>query len=340
MRTTPPLLPRDAPCDLCDHRAFELVADRDRRGLPLETVVCRVCGLLTHAQLPTDAELNAYYDRQYRRDYHGEYLPSPHRVVREWRRGKYLTRQLAPYLFPDDRIVEVGCGLGCTIKNLELAGYRSEGIEPGEGFRRFATESLRAKVTPGFLASMPRQADYDVVLLVHVLEHLASPTNALAHLRSMLRPGGRLYVEVPNAGAPHAAPSRMFHYAHIYNFTADTLEMLAEKAQLRVERWMSAPHDKNLCVLLTCGTRHGWRIVPESYARTMQALRHHDTLRYHLRWTYARDRLRTAVGHPCDHFCAARRMQWILNICQEPAEPPERRLCSRNSAIMKLIART
>ncbi|MEZ6087394.1 MAG: hypothetical protein R3C05_05070 [Pirellulaceae bacterium] len=39
-----------------------------------------------------------------------------------------------------------------------------------------------------------------------------------------MRPDGKLYIEVPNFGMPHAAPDRVFHYGHIYNFTEISLQ--------------------------------------------------------------------------------------------------------------------
>jgi SAM-dependent methyltransferase len=331
-----PLLvyPRAEPCDLCGCREFELVADRDRRGGRLPTVICRVCGLLAHARVPTESELQEYYARQYRWDYQGEYLPAPYRVVREWKRGKRLRRELTPYLRRGDRIIEIGCGLGCTVKNLELAGFDAQGIEPAAGFRQFACQALRARVAPGYLGTLPPRSEYDFVLLVHVLEHLRSPSQSLAHIRSLLRPGGRLYVEVPNAGAPHAAPGKMFHFAHIYNFTADSLEMAAGKAGFRIDYWLSAPQARNLRAVLSCGNPGQWSVRPSSYARTMNAVRRYNLISYHLRPRYVCERLRTAISHAWDHLCGTLRAKRIVRGCQGIAEPPERRLCSRNSAII------
>ncbi|MBM4090285.1 MAG: methyltransferase domain-containing protein [Planctomycetes bacterium] len=306
---------RVLPCDLCGGQRFDLVSERDRRGGELRTVICHDCGLVAHAEVPTEDELTAYYQRQYRQDYHGEYVPSPHRVVREWNRGWSLLRLLSPYVTPADRIIEIGCGIGCTVKQFECAGLDACGIEPGEGFRRFAVESLRARVVGGELNSLAADPEYDVVLLVHVLEHLRSPTQTLSRIRRMLRAGGRLFVDVPNAGAPHAAPGKMFHFAHIYNFTRDTLGMVARKTGFRVVRWLSAPGDKNLRVMLACDPDGQWQLQADSYGRVLRALTGHTTASYHLRWRYLRDRVRTMIGHPCDHVMARRRVERILRFC-------------------------
>jgi SAM-dependent methyltransferase len=327
---------RTEPCDLCGQQAFQLVADRDRNGQLLPTVVCRHCGLLTHAQVPSDEELTAYYQHHYRVEYHGQYAPAPHRVIREWNRGKWLTALLTPYLRPRDRIVEVGCGLGCTVKNLELAGFDASGLEPGDGFRRFASEQLRACVEPGVLSSMRREACCDVVLLVHVLEHLRSPSEALRHIRAVLRDRGRLYVELPNAGAPHAVPNKMFHLAHIYNFTHHTLAMLAQKCGFRIAQWLSAEGEKNLRLLLDCCSETSWQVTPASYAYTLHALRDFNQITYHLRWRYLRERARSLLAHGWERILPQYRLQRILRTCHSDhvGPCPVRRCCSRSSAIM------
>ncbi|MHB8973826.1 MAG: methyltransferase domain-containing protein [Pirellulaceae bacterium] len=336
MARKPPDFARTLPCDLCGHQEFELVAKRDRHGQPLPTVVCCHCGLLTHAQVPSEDELNDYYQHQYRFEYHGQYAPAPHRVIREWNRAERLTRLLTPWLCAQDRIVEVGCGMGCTVKNLELAGFQATGLEPGDGFRRFAREQLHACVEPGVLAGMRRQACCDVLLLVHVLEHLRSPSEALRHLRANLTDRGRLYVEVPNAGAPHAAPHRMFHRAHIYNFTRYTLAMLAEKCGFRVAEWLSEEGAKNLKLLLACRSETNWQVTPASYPHTLRALGDFNRVTYCLRWCYMRQRLHTLVTQPCDRILSRYRLQRILRICRphQAGSLPVRRCCSRSSAII------
>jgi hypothetical protein len=136
----------------------------------------------------------------------------------------------------------------------------------------------------------------------------------------MLHNEGRLYVEVPNAGAPHAAPGKMFHFAHIYNFTADTLEMLAEKSHFRVQQWLSGPTDKNLRVLLACRCEAVWRVKPASYRRTIESITSFNTWTYHLRWSYVRQRMRTLISHPYHHILADRRARRILAFCRtQPA---------------------
>ncbi len=303
---------RQQPCDLCGGTEFEIVAEHDRRGAPLTTVICNQCGLLSHEQIPTEQELAEYYAHEYRQAYHGEYIPSAYRVLREWNRGRELVRLLHPYLHRADHIVEIGCGMGCTVKNFARAGFKAYGIEPGEGFRNFAVRKLHADVRPGMLHDLPATPMADVILLVHVLEHLPDPTRSLRHVHAMLKQDGRLYLEVPNAGLPHSAPGKMFHFAHIYNFTRDTLEAMAKKVGFTVQARLGSKRDRNLRLLLRRSDTAAWHWAPDSYQHTLDALTRYSTVTYHLRWHYLHERVATILRHASNRVLARRRLQRLL----------------------------
>ncbi len=316
-------LPTATPCDLCQGTQFEQVACLDRRGQSLPTGVCIQCGLVAHLHIPSDAELAEFYARHYRQDYHGEITPSARRVVRAWRNGERVYGQLAPYVAPDDSVFEVGAGIGCTVKVFEQHGCNASGIEPGEGFWSFSREQLHAHIRRCDLMEVPVEPQHDLVLLVHVIEHLNSPTRALTRIRSLLKPGGRLYVECPNLAAPFALRSRMFHFAHIHNFTPPTLAMMAEKCGFTVEARFGTPDDPNLQMLLRWKASPRWQIDPESYPATLKSLSRYNTLTYHLRGGYLWPRLKKVCTYAEEHVLAQRRLRQILAGCRATPEPSE-----------------
>jgi SAM-dependent methyltransferase len=303
-------------CDLCDGADFELVGELDRRGKPLATCVCRQCGLVCHREIPTEDELDHYYASEYRQDYHGEIAPSDRRVWRAWRNGQRLLRQLQPVVKSGDRVFEIGAGIGCTVKAFELAGHRAAGIDPGVAFASYAQRTLRANVRVARLFDLPPAADHDLVLLVHVIEHFRSPRQALEHIWRLVRPGGRLYVECPNLAAPFARRSRLFHFAHIHNFTPRTLAMLARRCGFDVERTCSSPDDPNLQMLLVKVDQARLVIDPASYDDTIAALRRYNNLTYHLRWNYVAPRAVKLARYLWEHVAAKREVRRLIDRCQ------------------------
>ncbi len=328
----------DQNCDLCGQNDFELLATRDRHGGSLPTTVCRVCGLIAHATIPADEELQRYYAEVYRCEYHGEYQPSPYRVVREWHRGQRLLQRLRSSLTPGSRMLEIGSGIGCNVMNFALAGFDASGVEPGAGFSAFSREKMHAQVQSCTLEDLPASGDYDVVLLVHVLEHLPHPTRALRQIAGLLRPQGKLYVEVPNFGLPHAAPGKQFHYAHIYNFTIQTLRMLTAKTGFRIERTVSRPHERVLGLLLAKTDSPRVDIDSTSYAQTMRAAGRYSRWSYYLRSRYLIERVGIGLTRLSERYMAQRQMQRILDRCQRYAErhEPKRRLENALSRITQL----
>ncbi len=312
---------RQQPCDLCQGTSFALLAQTDRRGRPLETCVCRQCGLVAHADIPSDSQLERFYREEYRQDYHGEETPSSRRVIRAWNVGQRLVSRLQPYVGPSDRLLEVGAGLGATVKQFELHGHEATGLEPHTAFSHFSRETLGADLQSGWLFDLPRDERWDVVLLVHVIEHFRSPRQALDYIRGVLRPGGRLYIECPNLGAPFAPPRRCFHFAHIHNFTPATLSMLVERCGFAVERQFGEADDPNLMFLVRRTDEFSNYIDPTSYAQTMAAWRRYNGLTYHLRPSYLWRRARQVTGYFRERVGAEAQMERILAACRTPGAP-------------------
>ena len=289
-----------AACRVCSSAGLELISTRDRRRQALETVVCTSCGLVQHAQIPTSEELAEFYSSQYRIDYNGEATPSNRRVYREWRRGRERFDALRPFIEPGDQVFEVGSGIGCNLRQFENFGCSVSGIEPGEGFCQYSRQQLGVNVRCAFLEDLADDArqDQSLVLLVHVLEHLPDPVDALRQIRQLMRPDGHLFVEVPDFGRPHAAPNRVFHYGHIYNFTEISLRNVAHKAGFRTQPVsLKSSHLPNLAMVLTPDSDAEKVPMVNGYRMAVDAYHRYTPLEYHLRPA----KLRTAIGKAIDH---------------------------------------
>lgn len=307
-------------CNLCGNGRFETISHHDRRGRLLETVLCPECGLISHAHIPDDGELAEYYGREYRVDYHGEVTPSDHRVYRAWRNGGRILRQLRPYLAGSGRVLEVGAGIGCTVKQFELAGYEARGIEPNRGFLAYSREILKSRVEMGEWSDLPPEPDCDVLLLIHVIEHLRDPAQALSHLRTMLEKNGLLYVECPNFAAPHAAPGMQFHYAHIFNFSPPQLKAMAEKCGFELVRQFGSRSNPNLQMLFRRAERPKVTIDPAGVSQVRRALSY-NWWTYSLRPGYLAGRVRKLCTYAWDRMAGGWKVRAIVERCASSARP-------------------
>ena len=244
-----------------------------------------------------------FYATEYRREYHGEITPSPRCVLRAWRNGQHILCQVEPQLTPRSRVLEVGAGIGCTVKAFEQQGHAATGIEPNDGFQAYSREQLRADVSKAYLFDLPPQPVNDLVLLVHVIEHFRSPRTVLEHLQKLIRPDGRLYVECPNLGAI-ATRSNTFHFAHIHNFTPGTLATMARHTGFEVERWFSQPHSPILQVLLRRMEQPNTTIPADGFQQTMAAYHRYSLFSYYLRPTYLAARLSEVLDKSWERLVA------------------------------------
>ncbi|MEZ6060416.1 MAG: class I SAM-dependent methyltransferase [Planctomycetaceae bacterium] len=303
------------PCDLCQQNDFATVADRDRHGRPLLTAICRHCGLVRHATVPTESELQQFYSTIYREEYNGERTPGPRRVMRAWNNGERICGQVAPLLPRNARVLEVGAGIGCTVKVFERAGFRAEGIDPGGEFLKFSRDQLHTNVRICNLYDLQPQHQYDAVLLVHVIEHLRSPSTAVKQIAGLLKPGGMLYVECPNLQAPFARRSQLFHAAHIFNFVPETLQCLAQACGFRLRKRFGDQQDVNLQMLFQHTGECRLDIDSRVCGETVEGLNRANPVPYHLRWRYLTERFQKVAGYAREHLSSKTFVSDLIEEC-------------------------
>ncbi|MDQ6971732.1 MAG: class I SAM-dependent methyltransferase [Mariprofundaceae bacterium] len=279
-------------CDLCGGREFTILSNTDRHGEALSTGLCRGCGLVMHLPVPSEEEVAEYYATRYRQDYHGESVPNARRVMRAWTNGERIHTALRPHLKGGESVFEVGAGIGCTVKVFETHGFEARGIEPNHDFNSYSREQLHTKIENTNLYDITDAGSPDLVLLIHVIEHFSSPRRALTHMHSLLADDGLFYVECPNLTGPFATYDRMFHYAHIFNFTPETLAALAAECGFAQIAEFSDAGSPDIHMLFRKAVPAKAADELKDYASSVEnEVKRHTALSYHLRPAYLGRRL-------------------------------------------------
>lgn len=250
----PPAFPRvlaRTPCPLCGGGEGHRIAERDRRGAPLVTLLCSGCGLVRSDPLPDPEGERRWYEAAYRERYKGDARPRRRHCVRETLAAIRRLPRVRPLLREDSRVLDVGCGGGFFPYVLAWLGIRCEGIEPDRGHARFAREALRLEgVRAGALEELAPERRWTLITLHHVLEHLPDPAAALARLRALLPADGALLLEVPTLADRRRPWWRQFHRAHLCWWDERTLEALARRSGFRCESLVLEPLTGHLSALL------------------------------------------------------------------------------------------
>ena len=100
-------------------------------------------------------------------------------------------------------LLDVGCWVGFLLAEARERGWREcVGIEPSAFASEYARRRLGLDVrTEDLFAAELALEHWDVVVMGDVLEHLTRANAALDRVAELLRPGGLLVLELPDAGS-------------------------------------------------------------------------------------------------------------------------------------------
>ena len=143
---------------------------------------------------------------------------------------------LAAYLekaleLPDDlTMLDFGCGTGSALRTFSARHHWAlYGCE--------LSEANRAKLhsIPGFVelfvcppTQIPRT--FDLITMIHSLEHVTEPVQTLSGLSERLAENGNLFVQVPDCGT---TPYDLIIADHLSHFTLATLKYAAQRAGIQ-----------------------------------------------------------------------------------------------------------
>ena len=162
-----------------------------------------------------------------------------------WYRARrdILASYLARYgeLPTDARILEIGCGTGHNLPMLATFG-RVDAIEIDPAARAIAGERLGKPVGDAPLPALPgvERGAYDLVAVLDVVEHIEADVAALAAMRSLLRPGGKILIAVPAHQWMWSAHDTVNH--HHRRYSPKTLKAAIAAAGLEPHKlgWMNS----------------------------------------------------------------------------------------------------
>jgi 2-polyprenyl-3-methyl-5-hydroxy-6-metoxy-1,4-benzoquinol methylase len=167
-----------------------------------QIVACDGCGLMRLAPLPAPEDLPRYYPPNY------WYAPDGSlagRLEESYRRVvlrdhvRFAGRALAE-CGESGPVLDVGCGGGLFPRMLRELGLAAMGLDSSPEAAAAAWHTNGVPTLRGDLAHAPlAAASCAGITMFHVLEHVYDPRGYLDAAHNLLKPQGRLIVQVPNA---------------------------------------------------------------------------------------------------------------------------------------------
>lgn len=200
---------------------------------------CSGCGLIFLVPLPTTKKLLSFYPPSYH--CYNNPLSRFTKLLLIYSQ-KRQTRRIVELISTEGKILDVGCSSGEHFDVFKKVGnWQLLGVD----FNQEVVEKGRRKGREIYCSTLEEfsytKESFDLIIMDHLLEHVANPVVCLKSAYRLLKKDGYLIGSLPNINSL----DRLFtcrywggyHFPrHVYHFTPETLTKLFEKCHFKMER--------------------------------------------------------------------------------------------------------
>lgn len=138
-----------------------------------------------------------------------------HFEEQEYTVRNYIIPFIGIPITPEMNILEVGCGEGGGLKPFLDCGCKVTGVDLSEDKIRYAKEVYHNRknlilirgdvfILVNWDIFKSRIQGFDLIIIKDTLEHIHDQDYFMAHIRELLKPGGRIFISFPPWGSPFA----------------------------------------------------------------------------------------------------------------------------------------
>ena len=242
------------PCEVCDCRDMIAVFQKGNDAYQK----CPQCGLIRIYPQPSDDTLAAIYQGNYYQAW-GE-NEDVYRQIKRMTFSRLL--RLLPLETPQGKkLLDVGAATGLLMELAAEYGYDVFGVETAaDGVAAIARKFGAHKVASGYfnqidVASLGWNAQFDVVVMCDLFEHVRDPNQTLQLIYSLLKPEGVLLLYLPNTASFSCRMQQRgwehFKTEHLYSFSTTNITRIIRKHHFAVVKAISFPKTLNIDYIMT-----------------------------------------------------------------------------------------
>ncbi|WP_165825450.1 class I SAM-dependent methyltransferase [Pedobacter yonginense] len=159
-------------------------------------------------------------------------------LPKQWRNSVLKQiKFIKKYIHPNANILEIGCGQGLFLTQLEKEGYQVYGIEPSVKASAVArSKGLNVK-TGYYPAQNFDGVKFDLIIMAQVLEHVEAPLELLQQISSLNKNAYLLLVQTNFKGlVPQKQKQNWYAWVpdqHFTHFTAKGIRFLTQTINLK-----------------------------------------------------------------------------------------------------------
>lgn len=244
-------------CNLCHGSDFKLLFEtRDRlMGIPGKFYLyeCLNCHLRFLNPQPTRGELKIYYSQDYmpfnleKNDWRDtiEFIAYKGLARHGWKKCiyyplKFIIRK-SIIIVPGGKLLDVGCGSGNFLKIARGLGMVPVGVDSYSGVKNIYNYEGITIYSQPFEEVNFLDNSFDIITLNHVFEHVGNPRMVLQKLQKLIKPGGTIILNTPNAQSFNFFLFRSYFQAidsprHLYLYTIDNIKKYCTEVGLKIQK--------------------------------------------------------------------------------------------------------
>ncbi|AEH06049.1 class I SAM-dependent methyltransferase [Methanothermococcus okinawensis] len=217
-------------CPLCNNKNYKTILKKDDLSKYYHLVKCKDCGLVFINPLPTEEDLNRYYNI--------EYAVPEYQKIKLIKKANKILSLLSKYgLSSDAKILEIGASHGFFLNEAKKQGFVPYGVELSEKACNNAKKYFGINIeNVDFLQSsfINKKEYFDVVVLLDVLEHLTNQNEILNGINTVLKRKGILVLTLPNIDSwEFKICGKYWEWlsppAHLFYYSPDSIEKMLKK---------------------------------------------------------------------------------------------------------------
>lgn len=226
-------------CALCNSLKHTVIRDTLRYGVKRKVLRCEDCGYVFLEEKNDSQEF--YTTTEYRTNYGPDLkkVSNSEEIFKTYfpHQGPTIA-EIKHLLTPTTSVLDVGCSTGQFLAALKgMVGIRV-GLELSQDAVSYIRTHLDFPAYSELIQTVSiTEGPFDLVTSLQTVEHVPNPIDFIRHLGRQLKPGGYVYIELPNLADPLISCYQIPGYAdfyfrepHVSYFTKDTLRKAVEAA--------------------------------------------------------------------------------------------------------------
>ena len=229
-------------CILCNNSTFEIIRKKIRHEIPIKVVKCKKCALIS-LENPSKNIID-YSEPGYRGKYTsvlGKTLSPKEFFDLEIQFQPARVNRVNKLLQKKHKVLEIGSSTGHFLYSIKDKVGEAIGIELDHKYANFSRKHCNLKIFEEPIKDVKLPDNYfDVIFMFQVFEHIQDPLDFLKHCKRILKPHGKIYLEVPNVDDAllrifniPAFVERYYRAPHTYYYSTNTLNKLLTKAGVK-----------------------------------------------------------------------------------------------------------